>query len=195
MGKSAVVDRDMGWKEILARVVDISKGSFVRVGILGDDERGGLHKTDPETGKAAALTIAEIAVVQEFGTEDHSIPARPAHRMTFDAREQEIQAQAAKLLSKVVIDRTMKIEDALNIMGLSHATVIKLFITSQVGQLKANAPSTARMKARGTGIKRQKAIDGQRPLVDTGATLAALSWCVVLGSVAKEHKFLTARKP
>ena len=191
----SVVDKDLGWKEILKAAAQLSVGAYVKVGILSDDERGGLHKTDPVTGQAQDLTVAEIAVVNEFGTEDGLVPARPAHRMTFDQQRETIVRTAAKLLGRVVFDRTLSVDDALNILGLQHATAIKNFITTQSGELKANAPSTARAKvpASSTGAKRQKAIDGARPLIDTGATLAAISWGVVLGTVEKAHKFLTRR--
>lgn len=191
----SVVDKDLGWKEILKAAAQLSVGAYVKVGILSDDERGGLHKTDPVTGQAQDLTVAEIAVVNEFGTEDGLVPARPAHRMTFDQQRETIVRTAAKLLGRVVFDRTLSVDDALNILGLQHATAIKNFITTQSGELLANAPSTARAKvpASLTGEKRQKAIDGARPLVDTGATLAAISWGVVIGTVEKAHKFLTRR--
>lgn len=194
-GGARLVDKDMGWQAILTKAAQLSMGAYVKVGILSDDERGGLHKTDPLTGQAQDLTVAEIAVVNEYGTEDGTIPARPAHRMTFDQQRDTIARTAAKLLGRVVFDRTITVEDALNILGLQHATAIKNFITTQSGELQANAPSTARAKvpASSTGAKRQKAIDGARPLIDTGATLAAISWGVVLGTVEKAHKFLTRR--
>lgn len=195
MAKSRVVDKDMGWAATIKAVNDLAKGSFVKVGILSGDDRGGLHQIDPVTGKSAALTIAEIAVVQEYGTEDGSIPARPAHRMTFDTMQPELSRDAGKLLARVVFDRTLTVEDALNVLGLKLATGIKNFITSESGELKPNAPSTARQKVpqSSTGAKRQKAIDGARPLIDTGATLAAISYGVVLGTVERAHKFLTKR--
>ncbi len=180
---------------MLTAAAQLSGGAYVKIGVLSDDERGGLHQTDPTTGKAAALSVAEIAVVNEYGTEDGLIPPRPAHRMTFDQQRETIARTAGKLLGRIVFDRTITVEDALNILGLQHATAIKNFITTQSGQLKPNAPSTAEAKvpASSTGAKRQKAIDGARPLVDTGATLAAISWGIVLGTVTRAHKFLTRR--
>lgn len=178
MVKASVRDVDRGWASILKAASEVARGATVKVGILGATDRGGLHLTDPETGKSADLTVAEIAVVQEFGTVDGSIPARPAHRMTFDQRQGAIQEQAFKLIVAVVIDRRLTVSQALNIMGVSHATAIKNFITQQSGELLPNAPSTARMKARGVGIKRQRAIAGARPLIDTGRTLNAISWAV-----------------
>jgi hypothetical protein len=193
--KPAVVDKDLGWKEILHRAQALSGGAYVKVGILGgSDDRGGLHHKDAD-GKASPLTIGEIAVVNEFGTEDGHIPARSFVRSTFDRMRAELQADAFKLLLKIVLDRKMTVEDALNILGLKLATGIKKTITEGAGVAPPNAPSTAKAKvpASSKGAKRQKAIDGARPLVDTGAMLAALSWAVVLGTVTKASKFLTRR--
>ena len=197
MGKPKVTDTDHGWRDILKTAVELGEGSFTKVGILGGSEdRGGLHQTDPTTGKSAPLTIAEIALVNEYGTEDGHIPARPAHRMTFDTMRAELAEDSRKLLIKVVLDRTMTVEQALNILGLKLATGIKRAITSGAGVPPPNAPSTARAKvpASSTGAKRQKAIDGARPLVDTGATLNAISWATFLGTVRASTRYLTGKK-
>ena len=45
-----------------------------------------------------------------------------------------------------------------------------------------------------SGAKRQKAIDGARPLVDTGATLNAISWATFLGTVRASTRYLTGKK-
>lgn len=191
-----VVDKDHGWKATLKMASELAQGAYVKVGILGDDERGGLHRTDPDTGLASPLTIAEIAVVNEYGTEDGHIPARPAHRSTFDRMRAELQSDAAKLLAKVVIDRSLTVEAALNILGMKLATGIKNTITQGGGVPPPNAPSTvlAKVPPSSTGAKRQKAIDGARPLVDTGATVNSIAWAVFLGTVQKTHRFLSGRK-
>lgn len=193
MGAS-LVDKDLGWREILRVAQSLSGGAFVKVGILGDDERGGLHKTDPDTGKASPLTVAEIAVVNEFGTEDGHVPARSFVRSTYDRMREELARDAAKLLVKIVIDRKITVEAALGILGLKLATGIRSTVVDGSGVPPPNAPSTARAKALGTGKARERAIAGARPLVDTKAMINALSWAVVLGTVEKAHKFLTGRK-
>lgn len=193
MAKPSVRDTDMGWRKIMSTAQALSGGAFVKVGILGgSDDRGGLHHKDAD-GKSSPLTIAEIALVNEFGTEDGHVPARSFVRSTFDRMREELRSDAVKLLLKVVIDRKMLVEDALNIIGLKLATGIKNYVVDGAGVPPPNAPSTAKAKARGTGKKRQKAIDMARPLVDTGAMINALSWAVVLGTVTRASKFLTRR--
>ena len=192
--KSTITDRDLGWRGMLKAAVDMAKGAHVKVGILGDNERGGLHRTDPETGKASPLTVAEIAVVNEYGTEDGHIPARPAHRNTFDRRRDEIQREAFGALVKIVLDRKLTVKQALNAMGVKHAGEIKKTITEGAGVPPPNAPSTiARKEARGAwnkGGMAQAAGHGARTLVDTGATLSSLAWSVEIGREKEPAKFL-----
>ncbi len=147
-GQSKVVDKDKGWVGILEAARDLAKGASVKVGVLGDSDRGGLHLTDPETGEASDLTVTEIALVNEFGTEDGRIPARPAHRMTFDRRRDEIQNEAFRALVAIVLDRKIGVEDALNAMGMNHAASIKGTIIEGAGVPPPNAPSTALAKAK-----------------------------------------------
>jgi len=194
--RSKVIDKDRGWKETLAVARQLAEGAYVKVGILGDDARGGLHHTDPDTGLASPLTIAETAVVNEFGTVDGFIPARPAHRTTFDTMRPELQRAAELLLDKVVFQRRLTVEAALNILGAKLATGIRNTITQGPGVPPPNAPYTAERKARKyKGAKRAKAIAQSRPLVDTGATLNAITWAVFLGTVERAHRYLTGRGP
>jgi len=192
--KNAVVDKDHGWKATMEAARALAGNSYVKVGVLSDDERGGLHHKGPD-GKAEPLTIAEIAVVQEFGTEDGHVPSRPAHRLAYDRTRAELERMAALLLDRVVFKRDMTVEQALNLMGLKLATAIRNTITQGAGVPPPNAPSTARAKVpkSSTGAKRQKAIEGARPLVDTGAMLNAITWAVFLGTVEKAHRYLTGK--
>jgi hypothetical protein len=189
--KSKIIDRDLGWKGILGAATALARGAHVKVGILGDSERGGLHAKEPD-GKSSPLTVAEIAVVNEYGTQDGKIPARPAHRMTFDHRREEIQREAFRGLVGIVIDRKFTVPQILNAMGLKHATAIKKTITDGAGVPPPNAPSTtARKEAAGEWNKHGKSAEaGVRPLVDTGATVAALSWALEIGTEKEEPKYL-----
>lgn len=189
-----VTDRDLGWRDILKAVNETAKGSSVKVGILADTDRGGLHRTDPTTGKAEELTIAEIALVNEYGTEDQTIPARPAHRSTFDRRREEIQREAFEALTKIVLDRTVTPEQALTAMGMKHGIEIRNTITAGEEVPPPNAPSTVRRKeAAGEwnkGGKAQAAGFGARTLVDTGATVDAISFAVELGAETKPAEYV-----
>lgn len=193
MAKSRVVDKDMGWKGIVKAAATLAIGAYVKVGILGGDDHGGLHQTDPKTGKAAKLTIAEIAVVNEFGTEDGSIPPRPAHRITFDRMHKELSEDAGKLLGRIVFDRTITVEDALNVLGLKLATGIKNTITQSPlpGIGPGNAPITRLVKAMRTG-----AFDVQKKptFASSWADIGATAYAASLGWAGPKHRAIGAAR-
>lgn len=140
-----VVDRDRGWRALLKAVEALSGGSFVKVGVLADDAKGGMHEIGPD-GKAADLTVAEIAAVLEFGTEDHHIPERSFVRSTFDEQRDELFKTAIKCCGGI-LDGKLSVGQSLNIMGAQLSTAIKNKITTGQGVPPPNAPSTAIAKA------------------------------------------------
>jgi hypothetical protein len=163
-----VIDRDLGWRKILEAARAAAGSSYAKVGVLADDEKGGLHRD------GAKLSVAEIAVVLEYGTEDGHIPARSFVRATIDLLRDELIATSARLLVQVVLDRSMSVERALNILGLRGVTAIKQRITSGDGIPPPNAPSTIRAKG------------SSRPLVDTGLLLSAITWAVITPRSARK---------
>lgn len=182
--KAKLVEKDHGWRAFIERVKQIPN-SHVKVGVLADDARGGLHVPG---GK---LTVAEIAAVNEFGTEDGRIPARSFVRSTFEEEREHLVDLGKELMRKVL--EGMSVEQALNIMGSTLATAIKKKITVGEGIPPPNAPSTLRRKAmKGKGVraargkpsfdqKFEASKAGVRTLVDTGRLLGAITWSVVLG--------------
>ncbi len=144
--RNAVIDRDLGWRGMMRRVDTLRGSAYTKVGILADSARGGLHQQGPD-GKAAKLTVAEIAAVNEFGTEDGSIPARPFVRSTFDEMREELIVDSRHLIVAVVLDGRMTATQALNILGLKLATAIRKKITTGTGVPPPNAPTTALLKA------------------------------------------------
>lgn len=192
-GKNQVVDRDRGWRDLLGRVQALTGGAYAKVGILADSERGGLHQQGPD-GKAAPLTVAEIAAVHEFGTVDGRIPSRSFVRSTFDEQREALAADARKLVIAVVLDGRMTADRALNILGLKLASMIRAKITMGAGVPPPNAPSTRRRKlAKGGWNRKGKAQtrgQGPRPLVDTGRMLGAIAWAVVKGDSQGEASYV-----
>lgn len=174
MGANLVV-RDRGLTRILETARAQAGTSYVMVGILGGDDRGGLHVP------GADLTVAEIAVVNEFGTQDGRIPARSFVRITYDRMRPELEAIAFKLVWQIT-DGKMSVEQALNILGAKLASAIHHTVTDGSGVPPPNAPSTLRRKeAAGEWNERgeaQAAGWGVRPLVDTGRMLNSIGWGV-----------------
>lgn len=192
-GTNRVIDRDLGWQDLLARARALAGGAYSKVGILADSSRGGLHQVGPD-GKAAPLTVAEIAVVQEFGTEDGRTPSRSFVRSTFDEQRGALAADARKLLVAVVLDGKMSVDRALNILGLKLASMIREKIITGAGVPPPNAPSTLRRKlAKGAWNRKGKAPQrgqGPRPLVDFARMLGAIAWAVVIGDSQGEANYV-----
>lgn len=162
-----LVVKDRGLLDLLKRAKEI-RDSYVKVGVLAGDEKG------DERPPGSPLTVAEIAVVNEYGTEDGHIPARPFVRSTFDAKHDEM-AELGKKLIESVLDGKVTTKKALDIMGLKLATEVKKTITEGAGVPPPNAPATIRAKG------------SDRPLVDEGRLLNAITYASVIGEEG-EHE-------
>ncbi len=150
--KSKVVVKDHGFNALMKKAKEIAAigGGVVKVGVLADDKKGGLHEVGPD-GKSSRLTIAEIFAVLNFGTKDGRIPPRPVLQTTFDAKRDELKELGARLIGDVVFGH-LTLEHALGIMGAQLAADVKAAIVA--GFPPPNAPSTARAKAmKGKGVK------------------------------------------
>lgn len=155
-----VVDKDRGWAQFWKAIDSMKgKGAYAKVGVLADAEEGGLHVP------GATLTVAEIAAVQEFGTEDGSIPSRSFVRSTFDEQKEEL-AEMARRLFFLILQGKQTTGNALNVLGAKLAAEIKKKITTGAGVPPPNAPSTIAAKG------------SDRPLVDTGRLVNAIAWAV-----------------
>lgn len=175
MSKSDVIDRDLGWRELVNRAKALSGKASVKVGVLADSAQGGLHETLPN-GKASPLTVAEIAAVNEFGTKDGHVPSRPFLRTTFDRMREELANDAAQLLVRVVVDGSPTVAQALSLLGAKLSAAAKRTITDGAGVPPPNAPSTIAAKG------------SERPLVNRGRLVGAITWALeglVVGQ--KEH--------
>lgn len=193
MSESRVVDNDRGWREFFRRSKDLRAGMYLKVGVLGDSERGGLHKKEPN-GKASPLTTAEIAAVNEYGTQDGRIPPRPAFRETFDKLREELLQDFAKVLGKA-LDGEFPIEHGFDALGMKLAAAIRKRITQGDEVPPPNAPSTRREKERhGTTTGAKTEGWGVRTLVDTGAEIAAISWALVRDGKQAAAKYLSGSR-
>jgi hypothetical protein len=153
-----VVDKDTGWAALFKRVKQARDGR-VKVGVLADDEKG----ADDHGG----LSVAELAAVLHYGTEDGSIPARPFLAMAFDEQREELSKLGGELMSEV-LEGKMDSGRALGLMGAKLAAEAKKVISTG-DKLQANSPATVAAKG------------SSRPLVDTGRLLNAITWAIDKG--------------
>lgn len=192
MAKNEVVVKDLGWDEYFKRVKEI-RNAKIRVGVLGDTDKGG------ERAPGSDLTVAEIAVVNEFGTEDGHIPSRSFLRSTFDEQREHLTDLGAELMKKV-LEGSFTVDRALGILGASLASSVRDKIRSNIQP--RNAPSTilhklkqgrtARLFSRapkglGGALAQAGAAAAVKTLIDTGRLVAAVSWARIMGSGDSEE--------
>lgn len=178
--KVTIKSKDHGWDEFWTRVRDLTslKSARVKVGVLSDSVQGGLHAKGKDGKKAAKLTLAELAAVLHYGTQDGHIPPRPFLTMTLDAKRDELKKLGSDLMANVIMGR-ITLEQALNAMGSKLAADVKATIAA--GVPPPNAPSTAiakAMKGKTGGAFKQKK---QRHIGDAIADAAATSYVEGLG--------------
>lgn len=170
MSLSKFIDKDKGWAALFARALLIKKGK-VKVGVLADDKKGGLHKTDPVTGKASPLTVAEIAAVLEFGTRDGRIPPRPVLTAAFEKHRAEMLLMSQAMITAVLLGKMTK-KRALGLLGEFLKSKAQAMIAA--GVKPDNAPSTIRRKTR-TGKGDASKV---KPWIDTGQLYRSFAWLI-----------------
>ncbi len=155
---------DHGWNKLRQTAKNMAESqSVVKVGLLGNG------KNERNDG---ALTNVEIGAIQEFGA--GNVPERSFIRSTFNSKRSEYIAMLKKLVPQIYALK-MTVKKALDIIGMRMAADMKKRITEGAGIPPPNAPSTIARKG------------SERPLVDTGQLLNAISWSVEL-SGQKGHE-------
>lgn len=180
MSASKVIDKDKGWAAYFKNMARM-KDARVKVGVLEDGSGGG------EGGK---LTVASIAAIHEFGTEDGHIPERSFVRSTFDEQRERLRGIGKQLATRILLGVVTPAQ-AMAIMGSVLATEMKNKITS--GTLKENAESTKLAKANkgrtakffrkpaknlGDALAQIGALAAVKPLIDTGRMLNSITYAV-----------------
>ena len=148
MTRSAVIQRDRGWRRIRKQIRELDKIE-ARVGILADKN----------TGRAKGPTNIEVAYWNEFGTEatdrHPGIPERPFMRHTADTNRRKVGVLGEGYLKKIIagqIDPRM----ALTRIAMWFAGQIQKTIANSKSWAEPNAPST--IAGKGSDV----------PLIDTG---------------------------
>lgn len=159
-----VREKDLGLAELL-KSLKASRSIHVKVGVVGDEAKK-VH--DEESG----LNMAELAAIHEFGAPAAGIPERSFIRATLDGKRGEYARDLLPRLFRGVVERRTSIWQAFELAGMQMAADIKARITEGPGIPPPLAPSTIARKG------------SDRPLVDTGRLLGAITWKVELGPKA-----------
>jgi phage gpG-like protein len=113
-----IIDRNLGYKEILAEMKKLEKSPYVKVGVMGEKKHTG-----------GSATNVEVAVFHEFGTS--TVPERSFIRSTTDEQSRAWSQLTASLRSQIM-KLGMRVEQALDIMGLKIKSDIQAKIRSNI---------------------------------------------------------------
>lgn len=162
MAKGVIV-KDANWRRILKNIKSID-GAHVKVGVLADNANA--------TGD---FDMVALAATHEFGSPAAGVPERSFIRSTFRGPPEWLKAITPKL-AKAALEGRLEVGQALNLLGSVAASKVRATITEGDGVPPPNAPSTIAKKG------------SDRPLVDTGRMLNAVTWKVFLeGDGVREH--------
>lgn len=150
-----IIDRDRGFRRIVATFNKQKRGSGVVVGIFE-----GAKNPDSDT----PFSVAQYGGVHEFGEPSVNIPQRSFMRSTFDEQKRKYVTRVAKLQGKV-IDGKIGIRQMLNKLGILVQGDIKKKLTR--GPFIPLSPATIESRK-----FRAEAAGGSKfstkPLIDTG---------------------------
>lgn len=163
MAKTKIIDKDRGWKKIAADLRKTANHPYAKVGFV--------EPSAEAPHKGSALTVAQIATIHEYGSEDGRIPPRSFIRGTLIQESQAIQGAISSLLKSVLFQK-LNVETALGRLGLFAVSLIKNRITNEHIPPELS-PATIKAKTR-DGKK------GDVPLVDTGQMLNSIRHHVVM---------------
>lgn len=155
-----VRDTDKGWQKLLDAIKVVrAQDPHVKVGVLDDGGKGSQDH--------GGITVAELAAVQEFGTDDGHIPARPFVGSTFDENRSQYIDELKKLLGQVYSGQ-MSILQVLGLMGLRMTADIQRKVRAGDGIPPPNAPSTIEKKG------------SSHTLIDTAIMIGSVTWAIML---------------
>lgn len=147
---------DHGWEKHLKALQKLD-GKEIAVGILGDS--AAYQYPDAEAG----FTLVDIAIVNEFGSDDGHIPERPAHRNCFEKSKAGLRKRLAGSLRLIGEGKVDPIQQ-LNKLGLWYVGELRQEIIDFDDP--ANAPYTIEKKG------------ADNPLIDTGRMVNSIQHVV-----------------
>jgi len=146
---------DRKWRILAASIADTAR-KVAKVGVFSGAEADG-------------TSLADVLAFQEFGTA--TIPERRPLRRTFEEKRAEL-GKVAEAAAKQIILHGMSVAKAVGLIGAWGASAVKATITES-DLPPPLAPATVAAKG------------SDKPLVDTGRLVNAITWHVVDDSDAE----------
>jgi len=157
MAQNETTSKDLGYDNILKELKKLESNPFVKVGLPQDG-------ADTNASREGGFTNLDIAMVQEFGTEDGSIPERSHVRAAFDENKKKLNKLTDVLAGKIM-DGKETVENALNKIGILKVSNI---------QKKIRTGLTPAVKRGGT------------PLLNTGQYVGSFTYTKVMNGEGEQ---------
>ena len=100
-GNSKITDKDNGYKAMRARMKDLAQGDWTIT--VGVHDSAGTHK-------GSAQSVADIALIHEFGAPAAGIPARSVLGAWFDLHGKELAEKSSKDLKGFIKGTLTKVQ-------------------------------------------------------------------------------------
>ncbi len=145
-----------GLERLRKRLADLGDVRL-RVGVLSNDQH------DPKS----PIGLAELAAIHEFGSPAANIPERSFIRRTFRERDLELR-EVVRKVTKGVVKGKLGARRGLDLIGAWLSAEVKKTVTAGPHIPPPLQPETVARKG------------SDRPLVDTGRLVDAVTWDVVI---------------
>lgn len=149
--KGALTDRDLGWRDML-RALAAAAGTPNAQVVVGWPAKAGQHRR-------SNLSVADIAMIHEFGCPARNIPKRSMLAATYDLNA-ERYADATRKIANGILYNRIDLKRGLDLVGVMIKGDVQKRIAA--GVPPPNSPRTIARKGSST------------PLIDTGQMRAAL---------------------
>lgn len=157
---------DREWQRLRALGID---DFHVRVGVLAGDDQHDDARQGADGGEGEGIGMLELAAIQQYGSEEAGIPARPWIDAPFKAHPERLAETCGKL-AHAMLQQRMDVQRAYALLGAWSKREIQMFVTSGPHIPPPLAPATKSAKG------------SDRPLVDTGRMVGAVDYQVAQGS-------------
>lgn len=137
--------KDNGWEKLYTRFAlgrGLDGNTHVKVGVVG--------RAAQEMHEDSGLTVEEIAILNEFGSQDQHTPERSFIRSTLRERQRRITNMMRRAVNRIVF-RNVPIDAALREIGQYTVDEIRKKIFSGVNP--PNAPATVEKKGHGMTLR------------------------------------------
>jgi hypothetical protein len=158
MGRPSTKDELTAFGKKIQTQIDKLKGKpYVEMG-FPEEQFGTQQKPPPGQTPTGTLTVGQIAVINEFGTDDDHVPERSFLRSTFDVMKPKWLRLTDKYRN-AIMEGKMTVMKALELIGLVQVSDVRLKVKARIPP--PNAPSTIKQKTVNGKI-------GDVPLIDSG---------------------------